>query len=117
MLRRRGIQHVDMIVVAGGALRIASPQNNYDRDFILEQIGLAIRLHQAKRLLLTSHSDCATYGGLAHFRGQAEAERAHHVRELCSAAALVKARFPGPAIERLFITFDGVYSVDAGECS
>lgn len=116
LLRRQGIEHPDMVVVAGGALRIASPPSGYDRDFILEQIGLAIRLHQAKRLLLTSHSDCATYGGLASFQHQVEAERAHHTGELCSAAAIVRARFPALVIERLFIAYDGVYSVDDADC-
>lgn len=106
-----------MIVVAGGALRIASPQSTFDRDFILGQIGLGIRLHQARRLLLMSHSDCATYGGLASFNQQAEDERAHHLRELCSAGAIVKAAFPALEVERLFITFEGVFSVDEEECS
>src|SRR5579862_6556205 len=77
-LQRQGILKPDMIVVAGGAKTLASPRNDFERDFILEQIRMSIRLHQSKRVLVMSHSDCATYGGLAHFKGDRAAEAAHH---------------------------------------
>jgi hypothetical protein len=117
LLRRQLIDRPDMIVVAGGALRLASPRNSFDRDFILQQIGLGIQLHQAKRLLLMSHSDCATYGGLASFNHNANKEREHHRQQLCSASAIAQAAFPALAIDRLFITFDGVFSVEDPECA
>ncbi|HZP17169.1 MAG TPA: hypothetical protein VFB00_04335, partial [Terriglobales bacterium] len=37
-LQRRGIERPDMIVVAGGAKTLASPRNDFERDFILEQM-------------------------------------------------------------------------------
>jgi carbonic anhydrase len=64
-LQENGISHPDMIIVAGGAMMLASPRNDFERDFILEQIRLSIRLHGCLRVILMSHSDCATYGGLA----------------------------------------------------
>ncbi len=67
-----------MIVVAGGAKTLASPRNDFEQDFILEQVRMSIRLHQTKRVLVMSHSDCATYGGLAQFKGDREAEALHH---------------------------------------
>ncbi|MBV8205161.1 MAG: hypothetical protein JO041_00070 [Acidobacteria bacterium] len=109
LLKRSGISRPDMIVVAGGAKTLASPRNDFERDFILEQIRLSIRLHATRRVLLTSHSDCATYGGLAAFGGDREAEMAHHERELGRAAALVAQGFPGAAVECFFFAFDGVY--------
>src|SRR5215467_10888412 len=72
-LRRRGILRPDMIVVAGGAKTLASPRNDLERDFILEQIRMSILLHRTKRVYLVCHSDCATYGGLAAYNGDAEA--------------------------------------------
>src|SRR5947208_7185602 len=68
-LRRNKILRPDMIVVAGGARTLASPRNDFERDFILEQLRMSIRLHRTRRVLLMSHSDCATYGGLAAFGG------------------------------------------------
>src|SRR5579871_5987268 len=73
-LQKQKILKPDMIVIAGGAKTLASPRNDFERDFILEQVRLSIQLHQAKKMLLMSHSDCATYGGLAAFQGDPKFE-------------------------------------------
>ena len=41
-LQRRGIFRPDMIVIAGGAKTLASPRNDFERDFILEQMRMSI---------------------------------------------------------------------------
>ncbi|MGA9353023.1 MAG: carbonic anhydrase [Terriglobales bacterium] len=110
-LKKQNIERPDMIVVAGGAKTLASPRNDFEQDFILEQIRMSIRLHQAKRVFVMSHSDCATYGGLAHFKGDRAAEAAHHRAELLRAAELVTRNFPGVSVEPYFVKFDGVWEV------
>ena len=111
-LKKQGIERPDMIVVAGGAKTLASPRNDFERDFILEQVRMSIRLHQATRVLVMSHSDCATYGGLAHFKGDRAAEAVHHRTELLRAGELVTTNFPGISVEPYFLTFDGVWEVN-----
>jgi hypothetical protein len=111
-LRKRGIEQPDMVVVAGGAKTLASPRNDFEQDFILEQFRMSIRLHQTKRLLLTCHSDCATYGGLAFYNGDREAEAIHHAEELRRAARLVRATFPDVEVECYLFDFEGVWEVD-----
>jgi len=112
-LRHQGILRPDMIVVAGGAKTLASPRNDFERDFILEQVRMSIRLHQTKQMFLMSHSDCATYGGLAAFGGDGRREADHHQHELQRAAELVTANFPELTVKRFFVTFDGVHAADA----
>src|SRR5207245_10523315 len=107
-LQRRGILRPDMIVVAGGAKTLASPRNDFERDFILEQVRMSIKLHATKRVLLMSHSDCATYGGLAAFGGDASREMQHHEQELERAAALVVAEFPAVPVGCYCVGFDCV---------
>src|SRR2546423_15406513 len=63
-LRRQGILRRDMIVVAGGAKTLASPRNDFMRDFKFEQVRLSLMLHQTARVSVMRHSDCATYGVL-----------------------------------------------------
>jgi hypothetical protein len=111
-LKHQGILRPDMIVVAGGAKTLASPRNDFERDFILEQVRMSIRLHATKTLFLMSHSDCATYGGLAAFNHDREREAKHHQRELQHAAELVKENFPELKIRRFFVGFDGVHEAD-----
>jgi Putative carbonic anhydrase len=112
-LRHQRILHPDMIVVAGGAKTLASPRNDFERDFILEQIRMSMRLHRTKLLYLMSHSDCATYGGLAAFGGDPAREAAHHQQELERGAELVRASFADLAVQCFFTKFDGVYQPGA----
>ena len=110
-LQQRGILRPDMIVVAGGAKTLASPRNDFERDFILEQVRLSIQLHRANRLLLMSHSDCATYGGVAAFRGDLRAEAAHHKKELHRGVRLLGEKFPGLKVEPYFVNFEGIWEL------
>jgi len=111
-LKRQGILRPDMIVVAGGAKTLASPRNDFERDFIIEQVRMSIRLHHTTQLFLMSHSDCATYGGLAAFDGNQAREATHHQEELGRAAELVKVNFPELMVKCFFVTFDGVHAVN-----
>ena len=110
-LRKQGIERPDMIIVAGGAKTLASPRNDFEQDFILEQVRMSVRLHQTKRVLVMSHSDCATYGGLAQFKGDKRAEAEHHRTELRRAAELLTAHFSDISVEPYFVKFDGVWEV------
>jgi len=112
-LARQEILRPDLIIIAGGAKTLASPRNDFERDFILEQIRLSILLHSTKRMLVMSHSDCATYGGLAHFKGNVQAEARHHAQELRRAATLVRENFPDLNVESYFVNFQGVWSLTA----
>jgi hypothetical protein len=108
-LQRRGISKPDMIVVAGGAKTLASPRNDFERDFILEQIRMSILLHGTKRAFLICHSDCATYGGLDAYKGDVAAEAKHHFEELDKAAAILKTAFPELKVEMFLVNFEGVF--------
>jgi carbonic anhydrase len=110
-LKQRNILKPDMIVVAGGAKTLASPRNDFERDFILEQVRLSIQLHRARRMILMSHSDCATYGGLAAFHGNSQVEAAHHKEELQRGANLLGEKFPELSVEPYFVNFEGVWEL------
>src|SRR6266700_6487303 len=81
-LQKRGILRPDMIVIAGGAKTLASPRNDFERDFILEQVRMSILLHKTELACIMCHSDCATYGGLAAYDGDPAKEADHHKTEL-----------------------------------
>src|ERR1035438_7176765 len=68
-LKKQAIERPDMIVVAGGAKTMASPRNDFERDFILEQVRMSILLHQTKRVLIMSHYETATIIRSAERRG------------------------------------------------
>jgi carbonic anhydrase len=111
-LKDSEIANPDMIVVAGGAKHLASPERESDREFVLQQIQISVRLHGTGRVILTVHSDCGAYGGLAgRFGGDAEAEALHQQRELRMAAAFLQKQAPELIVQTLLIGFDGVWEI------
>jgi carbonic anhydrase len=108
-LQKQGILRPDMIVVAGGAKTLASPRNDFEQDFILEQVRMSIRLHQTKKVIITCHSDCATYGGLAFYNGDRAAEARHHWTELRRAAELIRKTFLDVEVVPYLIDFEGFW--------
>jgi carbonic anhydrase len=113
LLKRIGIVQPDPIRIAGGAKSLASPDQEFHRDFVLEQIQKSIRLHGTDRVILILHSDCGAYGGLAgRFQGDAEAEAAHSRGELARAAEFLRNAIPGLGVERFFLNFEGAWEVE-----
>jgi hypothetical protein len=111
-LKHIGVTHTDPIKVAGGAKCLASPDQESERQFVLEQIRKSIRLHGTRRVILKVHSDCGAYGGLAAFGGDARREAEHHCAELRLAAANLRAAIPDLEIQGYFVDFEGVWAED-----
>jgi len=117
-LKRIGIVYQDPIKIAGGAKSLASPENESDREFVLEQIRKSIRLHGTKLVILKLHSDCGAYGGLEVFGGDAAAEARHHEQELRRAAEVLRNAIPDVEVQAYFVDFEGVWAVElAGRAS
>jgi hypothetical protein len=112
-LKRIGVANSDPIKVAGGAKCLASPEHEAEREFVLEQNRKSMRLHGTSRVILMVHSDCGAYGGLAGgFGGDAQAEAAHHQRELARAAANLLETIPGIEVQGYFVDFEGVWDAE-----
>lgn len=111
-LKKLGKQNLDPIKIAGGAKPLASPEQESDREFILDQLQKSIRLHATKLVILMLHSDCGAYGGLAAFGDDVQLEARNHEQELKTAAHCVQERFPGVAIQAYFVDFEGVWKVE-----
>jgi len=114
-LKRAGIANVDEIKVGGGAKALASPDSERDREFLLDQVRKSIRLHATRLVILTLHSDCGAYGGLAGaFHGDPVFEAERQERELRCAAACLKKAIPTVEVQGYFADFEAVYEVELG---
>jgi|SRR6185312_1803002 len=111
-LQKTGVEHVDLIVVAGGAKNLASPQNENDRRFVLDQIKSSTQLHQTKTVFLMLHSDCGAYGGLGTFDNDPARESENHNREMQKAMACLKKELPELKVRAFLIDFEGVWEID-----
>jgi len=111
-LKRIGVRKIDSVRIAGGAMSLASPADEFARQFVIEQLRLSQRLHQTERVILMAHRDCGTYGGSARFKGDLDAERNHHREELSRAADVIRAALPEITVECFFADFDGVWELE-----
>ncbi|MDO8504482.1 MAG: hypothetical protein Q7S36_01370 [Candidatus Liptonbacteria bacterium] len=101
----------DNVVVGGGAKSLAS-KNLSEREFLLGQIKISLKLHGTKTVVLMLHSDCGAYGGLAGFEGDKTRERSSLETELRSAKSFLKENLPASVkIKLVFADFEGVYEV------
>ncbi len=110
LLKRIGVVQPDPIKIAGGAKALASPDEEFHRKFVLDQIQKSIRLHGTDRVILMLHSDCGAYGGLARFQGDTVAEADHHRAELKRAAEFLKDTIPTLTVDCFFLNFEGVWT-------
>jgi hypothetical protein len=108
-LKRHGVVYADPIKVAGGAKCLASPDNEGERTFVLDQIRKSVKLHGTRRVILMVHSDCGAYGGLEAFGNDSERERIHHRDELRNAAAAVSQAIPGILVDGYYVDFEGIW--------
>jgi carbonic anhydrase len=110
LLKRIGVMQPDMVKIAGGAKALASPELEFHRAFVLEQIHKSIRLHGTDRVILILHSDCGAYGGLTdRFQNDAEAESAHYRAELATATSYLKETIPGIKVDSFILNFEGAW--------
>ncbi len=111
-LKRAGVINCDPIKVAGGAKCLATPENEAERAFVLEQIRKSMRLHGTRRVVLMLHSDCGAYGGLKAFHNDARAEAENAALQMALAADSLLAAIPGVRVEGYFVDFEGVWDVE-----
>ena len=112
-LKHAGIAKVDEIKVGGGAKALASPDSERDREFLLDQVRKSIRLHATRLVILTLHSDCGAYGGLAGaFGGDEKVEAERQQAELRKAADVLRQAVPNIEIQAFFADFEGVFEVE-----
>jgi hypothetical protein len=115
-LKRLGIVNSDPIKIAGGAKSLASPEQEGDRAFVVEQIRKSMRLHGTKLVILMLHSDCGAYGGLAGgFGNDASLEARHHEEELKRGAEWLREQEPSVEVQAYFVDFEGIWAVELGQ--
>ena len=113
LLKRIGIVQPDPIKIAGGAKALSSPDQEFHRTFVLDQIQKSIRLHGTGRAILVLHSDCGAYGGLADgFKGDIVAETEYYCKEFARASDFLKSAIPYLKVECYLLNFEGAWAVE-----
>jgi len=104
LIRVRRLNHVDRVIVAGGAKALGVADEETKKDVLIREIGTSIKLHGAGRVILMTHADCGAFGGRAAFHDDAGEELQRHREILVNARQAVKERFPEAEVETLFVS-------------
>lgn len=64
-LNKFGWRDIDLVRVAGGAVTLTGRGEEYDFDFVADQVAKSIRLHHTPLVILMVHKDCGAYKALS----------------------------------------------------
>lgn len=101
-----GLKSHDLVAIAGASKSLVDPLQPADRETILEQIALSIKLHHIPRVVLIDHADCGAYGGVKAF-GSLEKEKEAQSENMRKAAALIRARHLGVRVDLIYANLSG----------
>ena len=108
----KNYQHYDLVRIAGGIKALASPDKESDREYVLKQIEISLKLHHAPKLVLMNHSDCGAYGGLQAFQNNETTEKEEHIKELTTAKEFLQKNLSKQVpIDLVFVDCTGIYEV------
>ena len=107
-VKELGFEHIDPKSPAGGAKIFSSPTNGSDREFMVRELEISIKLHHVKKVMLFTHHDCGAYGGFGKFDNDADAELEFHCSEHKKAAEFIHKHFPQLIVETFFMDEKGI---------
>lgn len=112
LIRENSWDYKDLITEPGGAKILASANetDSAEKQSLLDRINSGIRLHHAKRVLLTVHIDCGAYGYSRSFAEGAEEDKLIH--DLTQAGEFLNGKIPQDvAVELWLVKMDGLYKI------
>lgn len=95
----------DVVSVAGAAKNLASPENGFEREFLMKQIDISKKLHHIAEVILMNHSDCGAYGGSSEF-GSKEEEKKKHFEDMERVAEMIRKKYPDVNVKKIFADID-----------
>jgi carbonic anhydrase len=85
-------QSYDRVSIAGGVS---------DLDYVIRQVGIALRLHKINTVVLINHEECGAYGEAGNYE--------RHKSDLEDAERKIEALFPDLDVETYYLHLDGEF--------
>lgn len=102
-----GTDDVEFVQIAGGAGCFASIDDAVKAaEHAKVSLDVAVEKHHAKRIFLTTHTECGAYALAGHLFEELEKERDFHVSELSTAREEVCRLYPDLEVLAGFLTVD-----------
>lgn len=104
----RGLQgKYDQVILAGASLgAVTDKYPDWGRTF-RDHLGLAIKLHDIKRVIAIDHRDCGAYRLILGKDAKGDEEKKLHATELHRLAKEIQTAHPKLQVETLLMALDG----------
>ena len=107
-LNTRGLDgKYDQVILAGAALGAVTDKYPAWGSTFRDHLGLAIKLHDIKRVIAIDHRDCGAYRLILGKDLTGDAEMKLHATELHRLAKQIHAAHPKLTVETLLMSLDG----------
>lgn len=93
----------DLIAVPGAGKHFTMMSTPERTSALLEDVGISVRLHDPKEIIIINHTDCGAYGGSAAF-DSFEAEVAAHEAALRESKQTIEKHHDGRAVRLALAT-------------
>ncbi len=95
------LKSYDIIAIAGAGKHLTHAGSPERQKGLLEDIGISLRLHDPKQIIIINHADCGAYGGRVAF-ASADAEHDAHAAAIREATDTLKKNFSDREIKTFF---------------
>ena len=96
-----GIKNYDLLTIPGAAKHFTAIGSTARREGLLEDIGISVRLHHPKEIILINHADCGAYGGRVACPDEVS-EEAMHRAALEEARSVISGQYPGVIVKSYY---------------
>lgn len=97
---------IDVVSLAGAAKNFANPKQESDKEFLMRQIDISVKLHAIQKVLIVNHQDCGAYGGSDVFTNFAHEEK-EYKKDMTHLKDAIVAKYPNLTVENYIALLGG----------
>lgn len=96
----------DIVSLAGSAKNFVNPAMPSDREFLMRQVDISVKLHEIEKILIVNHQDCGAYGGSKSFANFEHEER-EYKEDMKALKQAILEKYPNVAVEMYIALMEG----------
>jgi carbonic anhydrase len=102
----------DIISVAGASHDIATPQTPVDQNYLMNQIGISVSLHNPDKIIIVDHQDCGMYAATGKIEKGLDLPKdtEKHTNYLLKAKELIQQKYNNIEVVLLMAGLDGSFT-------
>jgi carbonic anhydrase len=112
MVENGYLGEADIISIAGASHDLATPQTPLSQEYLMNQIGISVSLHNPDKIILVDHQDCGMYAVTGKIPHDLELDKdlEEHKNYLLTAKKSLQEKYNNIEVELIFAGLDGSFT-------